>query len=73
MISIKMGSYFIEVRGSVNRVTTVYGGDPEPRYVSVVDGGEVWSLALNGIELGNKPTGVVVRRARRGRRGVKQG
>lgn len=67
-----MGSYFIEIRGAAQRVTTVYGGDPEPRYVSVVDEGEVWSLARNGIELGNKPTGVVVRQARRGRR-VKQG
>jgi len=71
MITIKMGTFFIEVRGSVNRVTTVYGGEPEPRYISVVDGGEGWSLARNGQELGVKPDGVIVRRARRGR-GVNQ-
>lgn len=61
MISIRIGSYQVEVKGSAKRVTVYYGSSPKPAILTVVGSdGEAWSISASGNELGRRPQGVTV-------------
>jgi len=65
MVSIRIGDCQVEVEAA-RRVTVIYGDSDRPRYLMVVgDDGEAWSLADFGGELGTRPKGVTVHRARK--------